>query len=71
MTQTIEAIYEQGVFKPLQPVQLPEHLKVMLTVAPAAGADDADADLLQLLDEPFDLGVKGPLTRGAIYDEIG
>lgn len=34
MAQTIEAVYEQGVFKPLQPVELAEGQKVMLSVEP-------------------------------------
>ena len=35
----------------------------------AATLEDADAQLLQLLDDPFDLGVVEPLDRAAIYDE--
>ncbi|OGF56727.1 MAG: hypothetical protein A2Z21_07775 [Candidatus Fraserbacteria bacterium RBG_16_55_9] len=32
MTQTIEAIYEDGVLKPLIPLQLPEHQRVTLAI---------------------------------------
>lgn len=32
MSQTVEAIYEKGVFRPLTPVQLAEHQSVRLTV---------------------------------------
>jgi predicted DNA-binding antitoxin AbrB/MazE fold protein len=32
MTQTIEAIYEEGVLKPLQPLDLPEHQPVSITI---------------------------------------
>lgn len=32
MTQTIEAIYEDGVLKPLTPLQLPEHQRVTLAI---------------------------------------
>jgi len=32
MIEAITAIYEEGVFKPLQPVQLPEHLSVRITI---------------------------------------
>ncbi len=35
MTLTIEAIYENGVLKPLQPLPLQEHEKVRVTVEPA------------------------------------
>lgn len=40
MSQTIEAIYENGVFKPLSPVDLPEGARVRLE----AEASPADAD---------------------------
>ncbi len=32
MSQHIEAIYEDGVLKPLQPLQLPEHQRVKVTI---------------------------------------
>lgn len=32
MTQTVEAIYEDGVLKPLTPLQLPEHQRVSVTI---------------------------------------
>ena len=34
MPKTIEAIYEDGVFKPLDQVPLPEHTKIRLTLSP-------------------------------------
>jgi tRNA(fMet)-specific endonuclease VapC len=34
MTQVIEAVYEQGAFKPLEPVELPEGQRVTLSVEP-------------------------------------
>jgi predicted DNA-binding antitoxin AbrB/MazE fold protein len=33
MKQSVEAIYENGVFRPLEPVNLPEHQRVQVTVA--------------------------------------
>jgi predicted DNA-binding antitoxin AbrB/MazE fold protein len=33
MKKSVEAIYENGVFRPLEPVDLPEHQRVQLTVA--------------------------------------
>ena len=33
MTETIEAVYEDGVFKPLRPVSLPEHQRVSIAVS--------------------------------------
>ena len=34
MPKIIEAIYEDGVFKPLDQVPLPEHTKISLTLSP-------------------------------------
>jgi len=36
MSQPIDAIYEEGVFKPLGPVHLNEHQPVRLTIEPVA-----------------------------------
>jgi predicted DNA-binding antitoxin AbrB/MazE fold protein len=33
MKKSVEAIYEDGVFRPLEPVVLPEHQRVQVTVA--------------------------------------
>jgi Protein of unknown function DUF104/Protein of unknown function (DUF1778) len=41
MTTHVDAVFENGVFRPLQPVQLPEHLRV--TVSFATEATDANA----------------------------
>ncbi len=38
MNLTIEAIYENGVLKPAQPLPLQEHEKVRITVEPARGS---------------------------------
>ncbi len=35
MTLTVEAVYENGVLKPAQPLPLKEHEKVTVTLAPA------------------------------------
>ena len=32
MTKTIEAVYENGVLKPVQPLDLPDHQRVFITV---------------------------------------
>ncbi|NOZ69333.1 MAG: antitoxin family protein [Deferribacteres bacterium] len=41
MTKTIEAIYEDGVFKPTQKVRLREREKVELTISKKAEIDSA------------------------------
>ena len=46
MTITVEAMYEDGMLKPLQPLPFKEHEKVQVTVEPArelaAQSDDAE-----------------------------
>jgi predicted DNA-binding antitoxin AbrB/MazE fold protein len=37
MSQTIGAVYERGVFRPLEPVELPEGERVELAISPAGG----------------------------------
>jgi len=39
MTETIVAVYEDGIFKPLQKITLPEHKHVHLVVMPEEGID--------------------------------
>lgn len=49
MTTLIAATYEHGSFKPLRPIELPEHLRVILIVSPAE--DDLPTMLLDRLAE--------------------
>lgn len=35
MTITVEAVYENGVFKPIRPLPLEEHQRVVIIVKPA------------------------------------
>jgi len=45
MTQHLKAIYEDGVFRPLEPVQLAEHQEVTLLLeTPEEARPRADAD---------------------------
>lgn len=39
MIQDIVAIYDHGIFRPLQPIALPEGTKVHLSIDQQAGAD--------------------------------
>jgi predicted DNA-binding antitoxin AbrB/MazE fold protein len=43
MIETIVAVYEDGIFKPLQEIALPEHKRIYLVVIP-----EEDEKLLQL-----------------------
>ena len=62
---TIEAVYENGVFRPLQPVALPEGAHVaVVTLEPRVPGDAADplvgADLRALLAEIDRLPLESP-----------
>ena len=46
MSTAVEAIYENGMFRPLQPLALPEHTRVQLSVE-AIGDADREAWLAQ------------------------
>jgi predicted DNA-binding antitoxin AbrB/MazE fold protein len=79
MSQFIQAIYEHGVFRPLEPVSLPEHERVSLTVAPASNDSGEDtlkdqraAALRSALDEAARLPLEGPSDgfSGADHDQI-
>jgi predicted DNA-binding antitoxin AbrB/MazE fold protein len=51
--EQIEAIFENGVFRPLQPIHLPEHQRVTLVLPATEGA--ANGTLAE--DAEFDEGV--------------
>jgi predicted DNA-binding antitoxin AbrB/MazE fold protein len=42
MTTAVKAIYENGVFKPKEPVQLEEHTEVDVLIPVASRSDDRD-----------------------------
>lgn len=44
MTQTITATFEDGVLKPAQPLDLPEHAQVRLTIEPLKSAVQMEWD---------------------------
>jgi predicted DNA-binding antitoxin AbrB/MazE fold protein len=46
MTLTIEAVYENGVLKPAQPLPLPEHAKVQIMVKAAVSRVRQTAGLI-------------------------
>ena len=58
MTKSFEAIYEHGVFRPLEPVDFAENERVTLTVLSGQSAEGANASPTvpqpSLSDEDFD-----------------
>jgi predicted DNA-binding antitoxin AbrB/MazE fold protein len=54
MSKTIEAIYENGVFRPLEPVSLPEGEHVRVTVPAAAAEIRRRLDALDAFESGFE-----------------
>jgi predicted DNA-binding antitoxin AbrB/MazE fold protein len=53
MSQTTrcEAIFENGVFKPLSPVRLPEHARVLLEVTVVGSPSHAIGDVVSIAEQ--------------------
>jgi len=67
MTKTVPAIYENGVFRPLQPLTLPEHQQVHLLVTPEDPATLASTQR-QALADLEDLGSSGRSDIATAHD---
>ena len=52
MALTIEAVYENGVLKPSQPLPLAEHEKVNVTIESASSWVDRTAGILKWTGDP-------------------
>lgn len=65
MSVTVEAIYEDGVLKPTQPLPLQEHEKVQITIHTAVSRVRATAGLMKWTGDPE------VLRRIATEDEFG
>ncbi len=55
MTLTVEAIYENGVLKPAQPLPLKEHETVRITIEPRLSWAERTAGILQWTGDFEDL----------------
>ena len=72
MGRTITAVYENGVLRPLEPLQIPEHAHVEIDVRQVVAGDDRDvqharvrqalADAGLLAEESDALVSRSPLT---------
>jgi predicted DNA-binding antitoxin AbrB/MazE fold protein len=84
MSTQLKAVYENGVFRPLQPVQLPEHRRVTVTieedVETGAGSSDQahfalPPDRWQAFCEALDAlprdipALRKLLTEGSLFDD--
>jgi predicted DNA-binding antitoxin AbrB/MazE fold protein len=68
MTKTIHAIYENGVFRPVEPVNLPDHTAVEIELRVEAGPETAPvsqglAKIYAILGERFDSGHSDTAAR--------
>ena len=63
MTSTVQAVYEQGVFRPLTPLALPEgqQVEVIIVSGPRAGGQTAVVQLAEIAALPVE-GSGGPFT---------
>lgn len=86
MSTHLEAVYENGVFRPLQPVELPEHRRVTLTIDEGETADAIvgdqvhfvlSSDRWQAFCEALDAApkeipaLKKLLTEASLFDDNG
>ena len=54
MNRSLQAVYERGVLRPLEPLELQEHQEVTVTVSDEQNADLADHVFLRYLEEHAD-----------------
>ena len=66
MTRSLQAIYEQGVLRPLEPLPLQEHQQVTVTVSDQEEADWPDATFLRYLETQADDSVTLEQVRSAL-----
>ena len=63
---TVKAIYEKGVFRPVEPVHLPEKAEVEVTL-PAEAETEADRkareEILEIMSHSYDTGQTDTAAR--------
>jgi predicted DNA-binding antitoxin AbrB/MazE fold protein len=66
MTRRLQAVYEKGVLRPLEPLALNEHQQVTVTVTDREDGDWADAAFLRYLETQADESVTLEQVRTAL-----
>lgn len=68
MTRTVQAVYENGAFRPLEPVSCQEQDRVILTVEDAATAEESllDTEFLAYCETQADDSVSLETVRQAL-----
>ncbi len=54
MTRTIDAIYENGVLRPLEPIDIKEHTKVRITIEVKAERKKKIEEILELARKSYE-----------------
>lgn len=66
MTKTVTAVYEQGVLRPLTPLDLPEYSQVEIDVRTLHSAPDVDARREQVRAALESAGILAPVPPAAV-----
>jgi predicted DNA-binding antitoxin AbrB/MazE fold protein len=66
MTRSLQAVYEKGVLRPLEPLPLQEHQQVTVTVTDQEDGDWLDATFLRYLETQADESVTLEHVRTAL-----
>lgn len=66
MTETILAVYEEGVLKPLEPLHLKEQQKVYIQVVPEEAQEDQDDPIERLIQRLIREGRMQPRPPGPV-----
>jgi len=66
MTRSLQAIYEKGVLRPLEPLALQEHQLVTVTVSDQEDGDWVDTAFLRYLETQADESVTLEQVRSAL-----
>ncbi len=70
MSQHVDAIYENGVFRPQRPVQIANGERVSLTINPSHSAADDLADIADLLDTDFVEACRSRVGKTLSLEEV-
>lgn len=66
MTRSLQAVYEKGVLRPLEPLSLEEHQQVTVTVSDQSDGDWLDPAFLHYLETQADETVTIEQVRSAM-----
>jgi predicted DNA-binding antitoxin AbrB/MazE fold protein len=66
MTRSLQAVYEKGVLRPLEPLPLQEHQQVTVTISDELAKDWADVAFLRHFESQADDSVTLEQVRSAL-----